>query len=285
MTIIRIFDEKDLDCQHLQMPQSWNLFVYISKKNDSTVSVIIKASFIGALCWYICMVPGKAMAVSSSQEATTILAFGDSITQGLKRNASGHMWGILYHPNGSRVGGYEPYLEREFSNDGHVAYVHNWGYSGERTPRGLKRFRSIINVYPGVYDYCLLMEGANDLSDGINANTTAFNLGEMADACVDAGAIPIMTTVTPNTHASSGSLIQSYYNPAIVKTAIAKEVILVDQYAAVYPQWESLNSGDGLHVSDLGEQVMAKEWYVALKKKEPPPPVITPAFHLLLLKH
>lgn len=213
-------------------------------------------------------------------DTTTILAFGDSITQGLKRDAGGTIWGIQYVPQGARVGGYEPYLEQEFRSNGLAAYVHNWGYTGERTTTGLSRLQSIVSSHSGVYDYCLLMEGANDLYAGINANTTAFNLGVMADTCRNSGVVPIMTTITPNTYLSRGSDIETFYNPAIESIASGKNVTLVDQYGAVRPNWSSLNSGDGLHLNSAGDQVMAKEWFTVLGGGQG-----LPGVYLLLLAH
>ena len=57
-----------------------------------------------------------------------ILAFGDSLTQGLKRDASGVIWAFPNPVYGARTGGYEPRLESLFSSQsGHTAFVYNWG--------------------------------------------------------------------------------------------------------------------------------------------------------------
>jgi lysophospholipase L1-like esterase len=220
----------------------------------------LKKVAFGFVLLILCQLPGSEVVANQ----LTILAFGDSITQGFKRNSSGARWGIQYVPHGARVGGYEPYLERQFSSNGLVAYVYNWGYAGERTTGGLRRLKNIVNSHAGIYDYCLIMEGANDLYAGINANTTAFNLGVMADTCRNSGMTPILATITPNTYLSSGRKIPLLYNPAIAAVALRKGVVLADQYATVNPKWQAFNSGDGLHLNRSGDKAIAIAWFSAL---------------------
>lgn len=232
--------------------------------------------------------------IESKGETITILAFGDSITQGYKRDRSGDEWGIISPPFGARVGGYEPYLEGEFSSHAltrkYTVYVHNWGEHGERTDAGTGRIQGIL-MYHVSYDYCLIMEGANDLYDGISPSTTAFNLGVMIDACRRAAVTPILSTITPNTNVNYGDQIGASYNPEVIKIAESKSVILVDQYSAVNPEWSQLTSGDGLHLNSVGDQVMAREWYAGLMQDErfippaPPAPAapVLPGVTLLLL--
>ena len=225
-------------------------------------------------------------------ETVTLLAFGDSITQGFKRDGSGNTWGIPEPPHGARVGGYEPHLEDEFVDneltENYVAYVHNWGYEGEVTATGLERLRAILKWFAAIYDYCLLMEGANDLYGGVSASTTAFNLGKMADACSSAGVTPIMATITKNTNTYYGYMVTTDYNPEIIDTAASKHIILADQYAAVSSNWKDLTSGDGLHLNDEGDQVMARVWFEALMKDDrfipPDDPVVLEGAYRLLLK-
>lgn len=227
--------------------------------------------------------------VEAQTETVTLLAFGDSITQGFKRKGS-VTWGIKTPPHGARVGGYEPHLEDEFAENELTqnipAYVHNWGYGGERTTSGVSRLKTILSYYGSIYDYCLLMEGANDLYGGISPKTTAFNMGIMVDACRSSNATPILATITKNTNTYYGYRIYTDYNPEIIKVADQKNVILADQYGAVNPTWLQLTSGDGLHLNDTGDQVMAKTWYEALIQDERfiPAPVLLTGPYLLLLK-
>jgi lysophospholipase L1-like esterase len=82
----------------------------------------------------------------------------------------------------------------------------------------------------------------------------------MIDKSVAHQTEPIIATVTPNTARSDGYIIPNYYNPAIRSLASDKGVALADQYAAMASNWTSYNSGDGLHISDAGERVMAQTW-------------------------
>ena len=210
-----------------------------------------------------CSVTGTAKAKELS-----VLAFGDSITQGYKSNGQGASWGITSPPHGARVGGYEPYLETYFQNDsralGNSALVYNWGYGGEQTYQGTSRLRNILASRAGVYDYCLLMEGANDLYAGVSASTTAFNLGLMVDNCRSSGAVPILATITKNWNTPAGYLIPEKYNPAIVAKATEKQVLLADQYAMSQQYWYSVFTPDHLHMNDLGDQKMAGVWFETL---------------------
>lgn len=201
-------------------------------------------------------------------EELTILAFGDSITQGFKRDALGNIWGITSPPHGARVGGYEPYLEWIFVHDarsrGDTAIVRNWGYGGERTQTGVGRLRNILAGSSGVYDYCLIMEGANDLYAGVSPASTAFNLGLMVDNCRAAGVTPIMATITKNWNIAAGDLIPQIYNPAVVAKAKEKNVLLADQYAMTQRYWYEVFTGDHLHLNELGDLRMAEVWFDTL---------------------
>ena len=165
-----------------------------------------------------------------------ILAFGDSLTQGLKRDASGVIWAFPNPVYGARTGGYEPRLESLFSSQsGHTAFVYNWGVGGETSSGGVNRINSVL--YSRFADYLLLLEGANDIYAGISAGTTQFNLGIMIDRCRAKNVGPILGTVTPNTTHPNGYLIPASMNPQIVTLANQKGVPLANLYNALASNW------------------------------------------------
>ena len=109
------------------------------------------------------------------------------------------------------------------------------------------------------------MEGANDADQGISPSTVAFNIGVMIDKCRAAGAIPIISTITPDTRYNANVTISipDQYNPAIAAIASAKGVKLVDCYSAVVDNWATLNV-DGLHPNPAGQQILANVFFAAL---------------------
>ncbi len=196
----------------------------------------------------------------ASAQVFEILAFGDSITQGKKRDGDGVISGIIDPPNGARtLDGYEPELENDFATQtDHTAYVYNWGFGGERTYQGVNRIDSVLDSRQA--DIILIMEGANDLASGVSASTTKANLRIMIQKSKAKDTKPILATVTPNTNRSDGHIIPNNYNPAIKALASEEGIVLADQYAALVGNWSAYNSGDGLHLNDDGERVMAQVW-------------------------
>ena len=226
-----------------------------------------------------------SFAAQASAYTFLILAFGDSITQGYKRTSDGTIYGITSPPNGARTSdGYEPELENDFATQSnHTAYVYNWGYGGERTYQGVNRIDSVLTSRDA--DFILIMEGANDLYAGVSASATKANLGIMIDKSLARQTEPIIATVTPNTapNQPEGYKIPTEYNPAIKYLASEKGITMADQYAALVGNWSSYNSGDGLHLNDSGERVMAQRWYNAILDHGLPRPfAIAPIINLLL---
>lgn len=227
---------------------------------------------------FFCFVVMLFMATAASAEQFVALAFGDSITQGLQRNASGSVWGVTSPQYGSRLGdtngnqGYEPVIEKLVSEDDSkvdtTLYVYNWGYQGERTTTGIVRISRALNSRAA--NFILIMEGANDLYQGLSPYTTKFNIGIMAEKSLAKGVMPIIGGVTPNTDHNSGDWVWRYYFPFLRDIALEKEVPFVDMYTpfeGTYGQiWPAYNSGDGLHLNSAGYRFMAQLWYQELEK-------------------
>jgi lysophospholipase L1-like esterase len=170
----------------------------------------------------------------------TIVTFGDSITQG----------------NGSTP--YSSYLQTKVGTE---AIVINEGKGGENTFEGLDRISGVLsNDKP---TYILIMEGANDANIGLSASFVTYNLGWMITSSKEAGATPILSTVTPNTKNSQTVSIENDYNPAIVALASEMGVTLVDSHAAVAGSWSSMTT-DGLHLNDAGAEAVATVFYNGL---------------------
>lgn len=222
-----------------------------------------------------------------------VLAFGDSITQGLQRNSSNVIYACTSRGNGRETScGYGDELEAFLARAGYPSRVFNWGYSGERTccvggNDGLSRIDSVLNSRNA--DFILIMEGANDLYQGLSSSTTKSAISAMVDKARAKNVTPIIATITPNTARGLGfdSQIRRSYNPKIRDLAREKTVLIADQYDAVAGGWRSVpyNSGDGLHVSNRGYQKIAGEWFRVFESQDffENKPNITPILNLLLL--
>lgn len=217
------------------------------------------------------------------------IAFGDSITQGLKRNASDHRWGITSPINGAQRGSYTEELKAKLTPDIGVVKIYNQGVMGERSYQGVARINSIMSRHSDA-NCILIMYGANDLYQGLHPSSTRNNIRTMAERARAASVIPIIATITPNT---SGTVSQSTgsYNTQIwayvasTGTNTKNRISLADQSTVTRVKWSLNHSGDGLHLSDRGDAVMAAEWNRALRANPlvfPDPVIVAPFIFLLL---
>ncbi len=172
--------------------------------------------------------------------ADVIVCFGDSIT-------AGH----------GGVSGYPSYLQGMVG--GHS--VVNAGVSGEITNAGAARFSGVMAAHKP--KYALIMEGANDISQGYTRSTVAFNLGHMAEVARQHGATPIVSTITPNSRVVALGATLPSYNREIASMAAGRGITLVDSYSRVAGNWSQLNI-DGLHPNATGAKLIAEGFAAAI---------------------
>lgn len=173
----------------------------------------------------------------------TVVTFGDSITHGF----------------GSVP--YAEHLQGLIDADGGGANVLNYGVDGETTVQGLARIGGVLS--DTAPRYILIMEGANDVIDGISSETTAWDIGAMINKAVGAGAIPVTSTITPNTRGGDHPQIPDRYNPEIVSEVAESATSQVDCYEAVVSNWSGLTI-DGLHPNNDGSSILAQTFFAAL---------------------
>jgi len=186
---------------------------------------------------------------------TQVLAFGDSITAGVV-NADGEL-----------IRGYETPLQGLLSSGGQPSRVYNNGVHGENTAEGVGRLQRTIARNPYL-NYVLILEGTNDLGDGISEQTTIFNLKQMANSVKGAGMIPIISNLTPDSNGPEKH-ISTTYNPDIAAFAVQENVLFADNYSALAPNWSSLTV-DGTHPNQEGYNIMARVWYNAMSAPSAP---------------
>jgi lysophospholipase L1-like esterase len=172
--------------------------------------------------------------------ADTVVCFGDSITEGRGETP------------------YPTNLQNMYDSSSDTQVI-NAGVGGEITYEGVDRLGGVLSSHPP--DYTIIMEGANDVIAGVSAETTVFNLNNMIEQVLDAGGVPILSTITPNTRSSSYQ--PENYNPGIISLAEETGTALVDTYSNVVSDWSDLNA-DGIHPNEAGSQVIAQGFYSQL---------------------
>jgi lysophospholipase L1-like esterase len=121
----------------------------------------------------------------SSLAQVGFLAFGDSITLGVGDDPA------------RTEKGYPPRLRALLVNSGLQATVQNAGWGGETTGEGLTRIDGVLAALPTSTEAILLMEGTNDLSQGIGFETTMFDLRQMALKAEAKGLAVVHATCIP----------------------------------------------------------------------------------------
>lgn len=124
-------------------------------------------------------------AASPALAQTGFLAFGDSITEGRGDDPT------------RTEKGYPPRLQTLLVGAGVQATVENAGKGGESTVEGLTRLDTVLAGIGTATDVMILMEGTNDLRDGISVETTRRNLTEMARKAQLKGLTVVHATLIP----------------------------------------------------------------------------------------
>jgi lysophospholipase L1-like esterase len=160
-----------------------------------------------------------ATAASLPAAPVRAIAFGDSITSG------------SYDCN--NCGGYPKRLDSRLVAAGWNLDIINSGEGGERTNAGLSRIDGVLDSYPSA-DFLLLMEGTNDVyANNISAETTQYNLDQMAIKAETRGLTAIQATLVPNpkwAQKDPDNIETEEFNDLIRATAIANGRSLVDTF-------------------------------------------------------
>jgi len=209
-----------------------------------------------------------------------VVGWGDSLTEGLCTH------------------GYNIPMQSQMAQAGRPSYHINCGVGGEISSTSLSRLRETLQCSAftkskgycsdfkekyvwaacdgwiwsrsGWYDslngkrpdFILIWTGANDAYQGLNFNTTIFNIREMIRLAREYKITPLVATLTPD------SYIGQYYcnqgilgadNDAIRNLAVSENVVLADQCNAI-PYWTNNHCGHSFHPNNLGDQTIAATW-------------------------
>lgn len=208
--------------------------------------------------------PAKAL----GEELKSILAFGDSLTEGcdvhlLGNSACGWVDGVSW--------GYPAELQTILNENNHDIVVYNHGIGGETTAEGVNRIDSVLDTACSQgAEYILILEGTNDLLFHKTWQQVLFNLTQMVKKSRARGVEPLVATLTPDPeHSYKDIPLMNYWLRDWAVNSEVAPVVLVDLYNAVAPYWSSYTNprgcyNDQLHPNLSGFNAIAATWYASL---------------------
>ena len=119
-------------------------------------------------------IPTVTASTPTSQDSLTILAFGNSLTEG---------FGVDEDKN------YPSKLGSKLRGDGYDVRVINGGISGETTSAALARLDWMLNSEP---DIVIVETGANDALRGVALDLTKKNIDEIVGRFSESGAVVVV---------------------------------------------------------------------------------------------
>ncbi len=179
--------------------------------------------------------------ISPSQPELTILAFGDSLTEG---------FGV--DPQDS----YPAQLQRKLEADGYAAQVINAGISGETSTSALARVDWMLNTEP---DIVIVETGANDALRGVDLELTRNNIDEITRKFTESGSVVIVAglQIIQNLGQDYTDDFAEIY-PSIAEKHTAILIPFVLEGVAANPD---LNQADFIHPTAEGYTVMVDHIY------------------------
>ncbi|MCC7176957.1 MAG: SGNH/GDSL hydrolase family protein [Acidobacteria bacterium] len=220
---------------------------------------------------------------SNALGATRFVAFGDSITCGVE--SAFDFLVPLPCPSGTH--GYPERVQAMLAayNPAQTFAMTKRGYPGEWAQDGATRLRTELAELAGPSvppaqrpQGLLLLEGINDMNNGVSATRAAASLAEMAqigrlhNLTVLVATMPqTYETVDPNTGQTRHNSVEKIvpFNTEVIRLLSGvQNVYVVDIYAA-FGSNRSLIGNDGLHPTPAGYDVMAQRFHAAIVARFP----------------
>jgi len=191
-----------------------------------------------------------------SRNPHRFFGYGDSITEGAQTNNGG--WTVTV--------GYREDLELALSVFLGGAVVDRTYVPGGSSSDGVSNVAGDLSGENA--GYCLLLFGSIDaMSPGMNAQQTASNIIACADHASSLGMIVIVGTVPPQINADANQRVQQL-NTTLRQMVQSNDYMLAELYSALIDasagDLSNVICEDGIHPTDLGYAVIAKEWYTAI---------------------
>ena len=186
-------------------------------------------------------IPTNIASTPTSQDSLTILAFGNSLTEG---------FGVDEDEN------YPSRLESKLRGDGYDVRVINGGISGETTSAALARLDWMLNTEP---DIVIVETGANDALRGVALDLTKKNIDEIVGRFSESGAVVVVAglQIIQNLGEEYTAEFAAIY-PAVAEKHNAILIPFVLEGVAADPE---LNQPDFIHPNAKGYIVMVDHIY------------------------
>ena len=191
---------------------------------------------------------------------THILAFGDSMTQGVV-SAAPALRALTAGIPQSYPFKLQALMTARYTDQ--TITVLNAGLAGQRATEDRTRFNSALSEAKP--ELLLLLEGANDLANGIGVTTTVDAMEDMVRDATGRGVRVMLATLPPSRTGGPRALAPDTlrrYNDALKVMAAKKGAQLVD-VNTLLPA--SLIGQDGLHPTEEGYQRLAEIFLDAIK--------------------
>lgn len=198
---------------------------------------------------------------------TKFMAFGDSLTWGEVAQAVSASLHV-YDPANSYPTFLQAMLKDAYPAQAADIVVWNEGAQGQSATKDEDRFVESLNARRP--DAVLLLEGTNDVNSGtIPASSIAQSLRADISRAKRMGIGTVfLATLPPEVEGRPRALNSDGIadaNDAIKDAAQREGAVLVDLYAAMYPQRELLIGDDGLHATSAGYKFMANTFLANIK--------------------
>ena len=169
----------------------------------------------------------------------TIVAFGDSLTEGYRLN---------------RSDAYPAILERELRDRNYSVKVYNSGYSGETSTGALERVNWVLQLKP---DIVILETGPNDALRGIDLSITRDNIDSIVKELKANNVTVILAgmTIVENLGEEYVREFETIYPSIAQENNITLIPFFLEGVAGV----QSLNLEDEIHPNKKGYEIVAKE--------------------------
>ena len=205
---------------------------------------------------------------------TRFMAFGDSITFGIKSDAA---FLFTFFPQQPDPWAYPSQLQATLSTryPGQALTVPNEGWPGEMINVGLSRTPGALAE--SAPDVVLLLHGANDLLNSPSSATTQYIAGKLAEiirtckARIASNRIllanyPPQFIGTPPNRGAGWALVPDL-NGRIASVAASEGVTLVDLYTPMNADVKRYIGVDGLHPTEQGFTLMAQTFAKVIQDK------------------
>ncbi|MEM7344039.1 MAG: arylesterase [Chloroflexota bacterium] len=179
--------------------------------------------------------------ITDNTPARTIVAMGDSLTEGLGVDESQ---------------AYPALLEQKLKVDGYNFNVLNAGVSGETSSGALSRVAWILNLEP---DIVILETGANDGLRGIDPELTRDNINKIVTLFQTEGITVVLAGM--EMMENLGQDYTTAFEALYPDIAAEQDLILIPFFLEGVVADPALNQADAVHPNEAGYEVIVDEIY------------------------